>query len=56
MYTASLQERMMEIFTMANGDLDHIPPNVSFDFEVSCQQTDQRETFKSRMTAPPVAM
>eukprot|EP00620_Florenciella_sp_RCC1587_P014197 CAMPEP_0182556610 /NCGR_PEP_ID=MMETSP1324-20130603/816_1 /TAXON_ID=236786 /ORGANISM="Florenciella sp., Strain RCC1587" /LENGTH=243 /DNA_ID=CAMNT_0024768525 /DNA_START=282 /DNA_END=1012 /DNA_ORIENTATION=+ len=43
MYTASLQERMMEIFTMANGDLDHIPPSGTFDFEVSCQQADQRE-------------
>ena len=56
MYTASLQERLMEIFTMANGDLDHIPPNVSFDFEVSCQQADQREAFRSRMAAPPVAV
>ena len=105
MYTASLQERMMEIFTMANGaavvlrwwcgvetswgracactcapfhlldhrtptpspprpampprtagDLDHIPPSGTFDFEVSCQQADQREAFRTRMAAPPVAV
>mmetsp|Transcript_14755 Transcript_14755/g.44418 ORF Transcript_14755/g.44418 Transcript_14755/m.44418 type:complete len:205 (+) Transcript_14755:268-882(+) len=54
---AMLQARIMQVFSLANGHFDHLPP-VHYEFEISCGRKgagEKREAVYARMMqAPPL--